>query len=827
MFRTQYIKTLILAAAAVAAACTADPVYPDDPAGQESDCDAEPASLTIDFSISDIGIDVSTRAESGAEGGTGSGTGSGAGTGASDTMCGAFDNADLLNPDYSGPGPKNFADSVRFNEAAFINGSKMTCLTVILVHRHSNKIVGIRRIPDPDCPDREVNFDPNNPEDVEFAEKNSILNEDGSLADFLRNEDGTIATDDAGRTRGLVGTRACVTFDYENPIHIVQDKDVTKEEDKQYVGQSAEKLVRGEYTIFAIANYDHRVTTSAVGSTAAEYPTLNMDLTLESLANLFHVPKNMAEGIGGFNPGYKFLYDIRFLMNRTLKNDAGVLDVDELPVKDADGKPLKPYIRPAVHQTLTAAKDIYLEAGNNHLELELLRIASRTRVEVKNYGKIPLKVHSLNFSDNYTQSTCYLFRRNKNNRDYSELASNTTGLHKDHDGKGAPMVDYTGIYNLINGEPTYGAIVPFIKDWDSDKDKVADGVKVEPGKKRCIFDALMYESHLDYKSKDTDPDSFTYTIDVSYPDVNNYKTPDINRIDSVKWVKDGKHMEADPDRGTLKYATADEKKDYIHNPTSVESLIESIQKIEDELEPVNGTCYFLIQGVGSNKYLCEQEDGTLCAYQNGDVTLDKKDIDLKAFLWRLDGLKKDAKGNYSCYLTNFRSGKHMPALPQCVTPTDASHMMSTDNTDVQKYQLGVNNLNNKGETLSEYSVTFSNYFDPPYYYQNVQHYYSYLSVWGVGEKYLSGWHTADQGCQYRLYPVALVPQMLYVGTPRMKKTVELTAFSDATGYVEKVREIQRNDFVRILIEVSYNSEKGDFQFKVVPWDKRTGTVDFH
>ncbi len=826
MFRTKYIRAIILAAATAAAACTADPADPADPAGQEPDYDAEPASLTIDFSIADIGIDVSTRTgtpDSGSVSGTRAGSGSPE-TGTPGSACGAFDKADLLDPDYVWPEPTTAAEKSRQNEASFINGSKMTCLTVFLVHRRTNRIVGIRRIPDPNCPDREQNFDPNDPEHIEFAKKNSILNEDGSLADFLRNEDGSIATDAAGRTRGLVGTRARVTFDYNDPIHIVQEKDCTTEDEKKYIGESAERLLRGEYTIFAIANYDHNVTTS---KTSAGEHTLNVDKTLENIADLFHKPEHLAKGIYPYAPvpnrpdlpNYKYLYDLRFLMNRTLRFDGkdsngnDLFDVVELP--------LKSYLRPAVHHTLTCAKDIYIGAGDNHMDLELLRIGSRTRVEVKNYGTIPLKVNSLEFSPNYTQSSCYLFRRNKNNRDYSELATKSgkysETFHTDHDGKGAPVVDYTGIYNLVNGEPAYGAIVPFIKDWDSDGKDGADGIKVEAGKKRCIFDALMYESHLDYKDKDSEPDSFTYTIDVSYPSVNYYKTDDINKIDREKWEKDGKKMEPDPDRATLKYATADETKDYIHNPTSAEALYNSIQKIEDELKPINGSCYFLIQGVGSNKYLYEKEDGTLYAYQNGDVTLDMKDIDLRSFLWRLDGLVKKADGNYYCHLKNFRSGLHMPAIPQDVAPTDESHMKSTGDTNSPKYKLGVNNLNNKGETLSEYSVTFANDFDKPYY----------LSVWGVGEKYLSGWHDADQGCQYRLYPVEMIPQMMYVGTPRIIKTVELTAFSDKTGYVEKVREIQRNDFVRILVEVSYNSERGDFEFKVSPWDKRTGTVEFH
>ncbi len=865
MFRTRYIRFLIIAAAAVATACTADPVDPADPAGYDPDCDAEPASLTINFSIADIGIDVSTRAQTPAgsvtRAGTGtSGTGT-SGTGTPGTLCEeAFDKADLLNPDNPLTEPDESAsdaEKYRYNDAALVNGSLITNLTVILVNNRTNRIVGVRRIPDPDCPNHDknyvssgqsgegLNFPPPSGSDAEAETKeNCILKADGSLGAVLTKEDGTQDLDDAGRIKGIVGTRACVTFKYNKPFHIVNDDMLAAcakklyptdteaqkkfiEDNKQYIGKSAEKLLRGEYTVLAVANYDHRVTTSSVTTSSGdEVNTLNTDTTLEEIANEFHKPENMANGLYPFAPadgkrGYRYFYNVRFLMNYLLNGDK------------KEKNPYKPYIRPAVHQTLTAAKEFTLTAGDNHLDLELVRIASRTRVEVKNYGTIPLKVHSLKFSPNYTQSTCYLFRRNKNNRDYSELATNRAGegIYTDHDGKGAPMVGYTGVYNYIGGK-TYGAIVPFVKDWDSDGKDGADGVKVETNDKRCIFDALMYESHLDYKDDPADPDSFLYTIDVSYPEIGidenglpmekgSYKTFYYSKIDPDRPYK---KTECPPEDAMFEYETEQKTKDYIHNPTADQVLYKNIQDIEaglnkdenGESKDMGESLCFLIKGVGSTRYLYEKEDGTIFADER------KKEINLNteglvSYLWKLEGLEMKDDGKYYCYLTNLRSGKHMPAIWKGVTPTDANHMMSTDDTTSPKYQLGVSNRDNNNNVMSEYSVTFSNTYDDGTTY--------YLSVWAEGT-YLSGWTGADQGCQYQLYPVKM-SSLLYEGTPRMKKTVELTAFSDATGYVEKVREIQRNDFIRILVEVSYHPDASDFMFKVNSWKEKTGTVDFH
>ncbi len=905
MFRTQYIRTLFVAAAtaaaALAAGCTDDPVYPDDTAGtqQQTDENAEPASLSINISIADLGIDVSTRAGEGLGENIGTGTGAGQTSTISIQPGAALPEnvVKYLDPDSPVKSrfdlPKDATEQEKndYREARSINGSYMTCLTVVLVHKKNNRIVAVRRIPDADCPDREENFNENDDAQVEEAMKNSILIQDQNGKWGL----GIINRDDQNHVQSIHGTKACVTFDYEDPIHLVDEKlvnDYAKknagkdgkteaqliDENTKYIGKSAERLLRGEYRLFVIANYDHSVTTAPVSTTSDK--TINVDNVLEDIANRFHQPQNMAEGIYPFNPYYEPFWNLRFVMNSTLKWTGTEFDqytnqtintYDVVPV--ADNLEDMPYIRPAVHQTLTATQNVYLEAGENHLDIELTRISSRTRVEVKNYGNVPLKVNSLEFSPNYTQCENFLFRREYTDGNYKELKEyfdgtpaigDTPAKRGDYlvmvpDGASkppftrGPKVSYTGIHStttVTDGTTsttseyeTHGAIVPFVNNYDFDGDGTFDAVGVAANEKRCIFDALMYESHLDYNKNTTpgcDPDSFTYTIDVSYPSVNNYKTPDINKIDRELWEKAGKPMEPDPDRVTFGYATANENKDYIRNPADAKSLYESIKKIEDDLKSVNGKCCFLIQGAHSNKYIYEKVDGEtttengIFAYQGGDITLDKNGIDLKQFLWQLDDLKQEANGTYTCYIRNLRSGRCLPVLPQCVTPTADNHMMSIVATNSKRYILGVNNyvVNSETGQMSEMNVTFGNYFDQKYsHMQNgVTSYYNYayLSVWGSEQIYMAGWHTADQGCQYRLYPVKMIPQMLYVGSPRMKKTVELTTFSDATGYVEKVREIQRNDFVRILVEVSYNSEPGDFDFMVKSWiPNKGGEVEFH
>ncbi|MDE6857330.1 MAG: hypothetical protein K2J33_01135, partial [Alistipes sp.] len=64
---------------------------------------------------------------------------------------------------------------------------------------------------------------------------------------------------------------------------------------------------------------------------------------------------------------------------------------------------------------------------------------------------------------------------------------------------------------------------------------------------------------------------------------------------------------------------------------------------------------------------------------------------------------------------------------------------------------------------------------------------------------------------FELYPVE------YGNKARKRVEVVLQTIDDRTSAVADVTEIRRNDFVNVLIEVSYNPDRGDFEFEVQPW----------
>lgn len=104
---------------------------------------------------------------------------------------------------------------------------------------------------------------------------------------------------------------------------------------------------------------------------------------------------------------------------------------------------------------------------------------------MRNYSDVDLSISDLTFSDNFTQSTCYLFSRLDSDGNYA--------LATDYHGKGAPLATHEN------------AVTPFVPGQRITKEM---GVKT-------IFDGLIYESR--------DPDNnYVYTLDITSDVINSY-----------------------------------------------------------------------------------------------------------------------------------------------------------------------------------------------------------------------------------------------------------------------------------------------------------------
>ena len=58
------------------------------------------------------------------------------------------------------------------------------------------------------------------------------------------------------------------------------------------------------------------------------------------------------------------------------------------------------------------------------------------------------------------------------------------------------------------------------------------------------------------------------------------------------------------------------------------------------------------------------------------------------------------------------------------------------------------------------------------------------------------------------------------------ETIPIKILNSETGQSSAMTSIRRNDFVQVLVNVSYNEKTGDLNFEVADWEKIDGEVTF-
>lgn len=97
----------------------------------------------------------------------------------------------------------------------------------------------------------------------------------------------------------------------------------------------------------------------------------------------------------------------------------------------------------------------------------------------------------------------------------------------------------------------------------------------------------------------------------------------------------------------------------------------------------------------------------------------------------------------------------------------------------------------------------------------------YINVYGGQQDQVRGWNDNDGGSQFKLYEVKQV--MKY---PKYSDPIVLSTIDPVTSVVTPVNTIKRNDFINVLISVSYNKDLGDFEFEVKDWEEVSGNIEF-
>lgn len=97
----------------------------------------------------------------------------------------------------------------------------------------------------------------------------------------------------------------------------------------------------------------------------------------------------------------------------------------------------------------------------------------------------------------------------------------------------------------------------------------------------------------------------------------------------------------------------------------------------------------------------------------------------------------------------------------------------------------------------------------------------YINVYGGQQDQVRGWNDNDGGSAFYLYPIEKK-----VIEPKFDADIELKTIDAQTAVVTPVTQINRNDFINVLVTVAYNEYSGKFKFEVNPWTTKNEEITY-
>lgn len=87
-------------------------------------------------------------------------------------------------------------------------------------------------------------------------------------------------------------------------------------------------------------------------------------------------------------------------------------------------------------------------------------------------------------------------------------------------------------------------------------------------------------------------------------------------------------------------------------------------------------------------------------------------------------------------------------------------------------------------------------------------------------------HTGNSNQNYRNFVLYKVQNVTNTSALTHSETIPLRILDNETGQTSAMTSLRRNDFVQVLVNVSYNEKTGDLNFEVADWDTVEGEVTF-
>ena len=197
--------------------------------------------------------------------------------------------------------------------------------------------------------------------------------------------------------------------------------------------------------------------------------------------------------------------------------------------------------------------------------------------------------------------------------------------------------------------------------------------------------------------------------------------------------------------------------------------------------------YFLIKNLRSGKFMyCNNENKV---YQGGDFSYLESQLlqgGATNYLWTLE-----SNGNNMYYIKNVSTGYYI------------------GNPNSSNSAVGVVQKKNVLFTFSDYG-----------YGNGVMMKYNSNYLNDYSSNFICGWYdSGDIGSTFSFY---VIDSAIEYDTP-----ITLTTIDPITQQPSSATAIKRNDFINVLITVSYNPVAGTFEFHVEDWNTGGGQVDFN
>ena len=207
------------------------------------------------------------------------------------------------------------------------------------------------------------------------------------------------------------------------------------------------------------------------------------------------------------------------------------------------------------------------------------------------------------------------------------------------------------------------------------------------------------------------------------------------------------------------------------------TAITKVNKLE-----IGNESYFLIYNSTNKCYLSADESSVVTAMINDFNSIAARNI------WQI------IKNGSSYYLKNVETGTYIQA------PSSSS--VSLSNSQVAFA------FNNNSNAITIFSS--SNW--------------RYVGVDGTSVK---GYYSSGNSIGFHFYKVVKSSNVsTSTGSINYNIPILLTSIDPVSQQSSKVTSIKRNDFINVLVTVSYNQASGEFDFKVEDWEIGGGQVEF-